>query len=91
VTVKTTLSFTERHHRFLADKVAEGAYATLSAAAAAAVERMIEDDAARETALAAMAGEIRARMRTAEAEFVDGNAVLEELRAVLAADGPGGL
>lgn len=70
MTVKTTLSFTDRHHRFLARKVAEGVFATTSAAVASAVERMIEDDEAREASLAAMAEEIRARMTTPAAAFV---------------------
>ena len=54
------LSFTDRHDRFLARKVEEGVFATTSAAVAAALERMIEDDEAREAALAAMAEAIRA-------------------------------
>ena len=31
MTVKTTLSFTDRHHLFLSEKVSEGVYATRSA------------------------------------------------------------
>ena len=69
--VKTTLSFTERHHRFLLKKVAEGVFATQSAAVASALEQMIQDDAERNVALAALAGEIRARMCTPRSEFVD--------------------
>ena len=34
MTVKTTLSFTDRHHLFLSEKVSEGVYATQSAAVA---------------------------------------------------------
>lgn len=60
--VKTTLSFTERHHRFLLQKVAEGVFATRSAAVASALEQMIQDDAERNVALAALAGEIRAHV-----------------------------
>ena len=41
--VKTTLSFTERHHGFLLAKVREGIFATQSAVVAAAVEQMIQD------------------------------------------------
>ena len=36
--VKTTLSFTERHHRFLLKKVAEGVFATQSAAVASTLD-----------------------------------------------------
>jgi len=69
--VKTSLSFTDRHHRFLAQKVAEGVFASTSAAVAAGVERMIEDEAARETALASMEQEIRRRYATPPEQFVD--------------------
>ncbi|MCG7521809.1 type II toxin-antitoxin system ParD family antitoxin [Ruegeria sp. Ofav3-42] len=75
MTVKTTLSFTDRHHQFLKDKVGEGVYASASAAVAAAVERMIEDEQARETALEAMADEIRRRAATPRETFVDHDTV----------------
>lgn len=71
MTIKTTLSFTDRHHRFLKEKVGEGVYASASAAVAAAVERMIEDDEAREVALDAMSEEIRRRAATPRADFID--------------------
>jgi Arc/MetJ-type ribon-helix-helix transcriptional regulator len=61
--VKTTLSFTERHRSYLAEKVREGHFASASAAVAAAIERMIEDEAAREAALGAMAADIRKRAK----------------------------
>lgn len=35
---KTTLSFTDRHHRFLTEKVGDGVFASRSAAVAAALE-----------------------------------------------------
>lgn len=57
MTVRTTLSFTDRHHRFLARKVEEGVFASASAAVAAAVEQMIEDEAVRGASLEAMAEE----------------------------------
>ena len=59
MSVKTTLSFTERHHGFLLAKVREGVFATQSAAVAAAIEQMIQDEAEREVALSALAEEIR--------------------------------
>ena len=39
MTVKTTLSFTDRHHQFLTDKVGQGVFASQSAAVAAALEQ----------------------------------------------------
>lgn len=83
--VKTTLSFTERHHRFLLQKVAEGVFATQSAAVASALEQMIQDDAERNVALAALAGEIRARMCTPRSEFVDQDQAFSAARATIEA------
>ncbi|WP_299083245.1 hypothetical protein [uncultured Ruegeria sp.] len=72
MTIKTTLSFTDRHHRFLKEKVGEGVYA--SAAVAAAVERMIKDDEARKVALDAMADEIRRRSESPRDAYVEHDA-----------------
>ena len=44
MTVKTTLSFTDRHHRFLMEKVAQGVFASQSAAVAAALEEMMREE-----------------------------------------------
>ncbi len=81
MTVKTTLSFTDRHHRFLTDKVGEGVFASQSAAVAAALEQMIRDEEERAVALDAMADEIRARMRTPRAEYVDPEGAFAAARA----------
>ncbi len=69
MTVKTTLSFTERHHKFLLDKVGEGVFASQSAAVASALEQMMRDEEERELALSALAGEIRARMATPRDDY----------------------
>ena len=81
MTVKSTLSFTDRHHRFLTDKVGEGVFASQSAAVAAALEQMIRDEEERTIALDAMADEIRARMRTPATEYVDPEAAFAAARA----------
>jgi len=70
MTVKTTLSFTDRHHRFLTDKVGQGVFASQSAAVAAALEQMIRDEEERDLALGALADEIRARLQTPLSEYV---------------------
>ena len=54
MTVKTTLSFTDRHHRYLAEKVGQGVFATRSAAVAAAIEQMMRDETERNVALLAL-------------------------------------
>ena len=71
MTVKTTLSFTDRHHQFLSQKVGQGIFATQSAAVAAALEQMMQDEEEREVALSALGQEIRARMETPRATFID--------------------
>ena len=89
MTVKTTLSFTGRHHDFLMEKVNEGVFATQSAAVAAAVEQMIQDDREREVALSALAEEIRERMRTARSEYIDDEQAFSAARAAVEASGTG--
>jgi len=84
MTVKTTLSFTDRHHRFLTEKVGQGVYASQSAAVAAALEQMIRDEEEREIALGAMAEEIRARLATPRSAFVDPDGAFAAARATLA-------
>lgn len=81
MTVKTTLSFTDRHHSFLAEKVRDGVFASQSAAVAAALEQMMRDEEEREAALAGMAEAIRARMQTPAADYVEAEAAFAALRA----------
>ncbi len=83
MTVKTTLSFTDRHHFFLLEKVSQGVFATQSAAVAAAVEQMMQDEVEREVAISALAEEIRARLQTPRSEFVDREQVFSSARAAI--------
>ncbi len=85
MTIKTTLSFTDRHHRFLSEKVGEGVFATRSAAVASAIEQMMQDDQEREIALSALAEEIRARMQTVRSEYVDDEQAFSAARAAVEA------
>ena len=71
MTVKTTLSFTDRHHRFLMEKVAQGVFASQSAAVAAALEEMMREEEERQIALEAMGAEIRGRMQTPRSDYLD--------------------
>jgi|tagenome__1003787_1003787.scaffolds.fasta_scaffold19605170_3 antitoxin ParD1/3/4 len=68
--VRTTLSFTKRHHDFMTRQVKGGVYATQSALVADAIETLIREEEARETALIAMADEIRRRMQTPREEYI---------------------
>ena len=85
MTVKTTLSFTDRHHLFLREKVGEGVFATQSAAVAAAIEQMMQEEAEREVALSALAKEIRARLATPRSEYLDEDQAFAAARATIAA------
>ena len=70
MTVKRTINFTDRHHRFLTEKVGQGVFASQSAAVAAALEQMMRDEEERDLALGPMAEEIRARLDTSRAGYV---------------------
>ncbi|MBV0892896.1 hypothetical protein KTN05_13695 [Paracoccus sp. Z118] len=70
MTVKTTLSFTDRHHQFLREQVEKGIYATASASVAAAIEQMIQDEEARQVMLSALADEVRSRASTPREAYV---------------------
>lgn len=83
MTVKTTLSFTDRHHQFLSDKVGQGVFATQSAAVAAALEQMMQDEQERDVALSALAQEIRACMETPSGTFIDQDDVFATARLAI--------
>jgi Arc/MetJ-type ribon-helix-helix transcriptional regulator len=85
MTVKTTLSFTDRHHHFLAEKVGQGVFATQSAAVAAALEQMMQDEQERDVALSALAQEISARMETPREVFTDQNDAFAAARRTIGA------
>jgi antitoxin ParD1/3/4 len=85
MTVKTTLSFTGRHHRFLLEKVRQGVFATQSAVVAAALEQMMQDEEDRAVALEALAQEIRARMETPRDSFIEQDDAFAPARASIEA------
>ena len=85
MTVKTTLSFTDRHHQFLAEKVGQGVFTTQSAVVAAALEQMMQDEEERNVALQALAQEIRARMETSREAFFDQDEAFAAARASIEA------
>ena len=85
MTVKTTLSFTDRHHQFLSEMVGQGVFATQSAAVAAALEQMMQDEEERNVALQALAQEIRARMETPREAFIDEDGAFAAARASIEA------
>lgn len=86
MTVKTTLSFTDRHHDFLKSKVEQGVFATPSAAVATAIEQLIEDEVHRKNALDAISSEIAKRMETPKSEFVSGEELFSSALQRLGSD-----
>ena len=84
MTVKTTLSFTDRHHEYLAQKVGEGIFATTSSAVAAAIENLIQDEREREAAFAAFADEIRLRLETPIDQYISMEEAFRPAREYLA-------
>lgn len=84
MTVKTTLSFTDRHHAFLQRQVGEGVFATTSSAVAAAVENLIQDEREREAAFAAFADEIRSRLETPLDQYISMEEAFRPARDYLA-------
>ena len=69
MTVKTTLSFTDRHHQFLTEQVRKGIFASTSASVAAAVEQMIPGRGDPAGHAVALSDEIRARASTPRAAY----------------------
>ena len=83
MTVKTTLSFTDRHHAFLQRQVQNGIFATKSAAVAAAIERQLEAEREFEAHVAGLADVVRERLKTPVEEYIPAEDVFAELSARL--------
>ena len=83
MTVKTAVSFTDKHHEFAKRKVAEGACASVSSLVAQGIEKIIQEEAEQEVALDAMADAIKARMaapRSAYVEMDDTDTLFQDLK-----------
>lgn len=83
MTVKTTLSFTDRHHKFMIKQVEDGIYATQSSLVADAIEQLIRQEERREASIQAMADEIRRRLQTPREEYVDEEAAFGPARDLI--------
>jgi antitoxin ParD1/3/4 len=71
MTVKTAVSFTERHHQFAKQKVQEGSCASVSSLVAQGIERLMLEEQERDAVLSGMADAIKARMQTPRSEFIE--------------------
>ena len=86
MTVKTAVSFTERHHQYARKKVEEGSFASVSSVVASALEQAMLDEEEREASLEAMTETIRRRMKTPRDEFVvmdESDTVFDEMRELI--------
>ncbi len=84
MTVKTAVSFTERHHQCAKKKVREGACASVSGLVAQGIEKPMQEEEEREAALSGMAAAIRERMATPRSDFVEmdeSDTVFDDIRA----------
>jgi len=76
MTVKSTVSFTDRHHEFATRKAIEGEKATVSSVVAAGIEALMQDESEREVALQAMREAMRARLETPREAWIEGTEAL---------------
>ena len=71
MTVKTTVSLTDRHHSFAKEKAEAGEYATVSSVVAAGIEALMRDEEDRRLAMEAMREVIAERMKTPRSEWIE--------------------
>lgn len=71
MTIKTSISFTDRHHQFANKKATEGVFASVSSVVAAGIELVMQDEAERDAALLAMGNTIKRRMETPQEKWVE--------------------
>jgi len=71
MTVRTSISLTERRHAFISKKGEEGVCASAGVVVAAGVERMMDDEAVREAMLDGLRNELRRGMETPDSEYLD--------------------
>ena len=72
MTVKSTISFTDRHHQFAKSKVAEGVMPSVSSLVAMGIEQLMQDERERDLALEAMKDTIAQRMQTPRTDWIEG-------------------
>jgi antitoxin ParD1/3/4 len=85
MTVKTTLSFTDRHAAFLKTQVEAGVFATTSAAVAAAIEAQLRAEEERLAERAVMREELARRLATPEKDMLTVDETFRIVRERIAA------
>lgn len=89
MTIKTAVSFTDRHHQYAKRKVEEGTCASVSSLVAQGIERLMQEEEDRAAVLEGMADAVRARMQTPQDEFIDmdaGDQMFDDVRNRLTAE-----
>ena len=88
MTIKSSVSFTDRHHDFALRKSKEGQFGSVSSVVAAGIEQLMQDERERDEAIDAMSSAIKDRLATPEADWKDGlDDLFVEVRRSLAARG----
>ncbi len=90
MTVKTAVSFTERHHQFAKQKVKDGSCASVSSLVAQGIEKLMQEEQERDAVLSGMADAIKARMKTPRSEFIEmdeTDTMFDDVRAKLKSQG----
>ena len=73
MTVKSTVSFTDRHHEFAQKKVKDGVFASVSSLVAAGIEQVMREEEERNATLEAMKETIKRRAELPENQWVEMN------------------
>ena len=83
MTIKSTVSFTDRHHQFAKRKVDEGVMPSVSSLVAIGIEQLMQDEADRHAALEAMKETIGRRMHTPREQWIyhEADPLFDRLRA----------
>ena len=80
MTVKTAVSFTDRHHAWAKAQVEKGVFASVSAAVAAALEEAIRAEEEREAKMQAFREELERRIASPSVPL-DGDDLFDRVRA----------
>ena len=86
MTIKTSVGFTERHHRFAKQKVEEGSCASVSGLVAQGIEKLMQEEEEREAMLVGIADAVRARTQTPRSDFIEmdeNDTMLDDIRSRL--------
>lgn len=86
MSVKSSVSFTDRHHKFAREKVDEGIFTSVSSLVALGIERLMQDETERAVMLDSLSETIKQRMETPKSNWVkmeDNDPLFSKARARL--------